>query len=286
MTAPPPQGVTMGTVTTAPPTAVSKQVLRLVTGGIFGPTFQGEGVHQGRWTCFVRLHRCNLHCGLAEGGIIRPGGCDTAESWNATQFPFEKWAYEATVDQVLAELGGRMRPRMQRGGPGAVVVTGGEPLMQARQLAHLLRACRRRGWQTEIETNGTLPPTRLGGPDWWPDQFNVSPKLEGGINQGAEPESKRIRLEAIEAFLASGRAVWKLVVADLHDLAEVGWLIERLEHDHNLTLPAKDVWIMPEGTTPERIIAGLRELADPVLERGWNLTSRLHILIWGDQRGR
>jgi organic radical activating enzyme len=175
---------------------------------------------------------------------------------------------------------------MQRGGPGAVVVTGGEPLMQARQLAHLLRACRRRGWQTEIETNGTLPPTRLGGPDWWPDQFNVSPKLEGGINQGADPESKRIRLEAIEAFLASGRAVWKFVVADLHDLAEVGWLIERLEHDHNLTLPAKDVWIMPEGTTPERIIAGLRELADPVLERGWNLTSRLHILIWGDQRGR
>jgi 7-carboxy-7-deazaguanine synthase len=39
-----------------------------------------------------------------------------------------------------------------------VVVTGGEPLLQQRRLVPLLRACRDRGWEIEVETNGTLAP--------------------------------------------------------------------------------------------------------------------------------
>jgi 7-carboxy-7-deazaguanine synthase len=46
------------------------------------------------------------------------------------------------------------------------------------------------------------------------------------------------------------------------------------------------VWIMPEGTSAEVILARLRDLADPVLARGWNLGNRLHTLLWGDERGR
>jgi hypothetical protein len=43
---------------------------------------------------------------------------------------------------------------------------------------------------------------------------------------------------------------------------------------------------MPEGTTSDQILCRLRELADPVLARGWNLTPRLHTLLWEDTRGR
>jgi hypothetical protein len=43
---------------------------------------------------------------------------------------------------------------------------------------------------------------------------------------------------------------------------------------------------MPEGITAEVVLARMRDLAGPALERGFHLTPRLHILLWGDQRGR
>ena len=51
--------------------------------------------------------------------------------------------------------------------------------------------------------------------------------------------------------------------------------------DNDLT----EVWVMPEGTDAETLITRSRELIDPVLARGWNLSTRLHVLLWGDRRG-
>ena len=46
------------------------------------------------------------------------------------------------------------------------------------------------------------------------------------------------------------------------------------------------VYVMPEGTSAEVVLARMRELAEPALARGFHLTPRLHILLWGDVRGR
>jgi 7-carboxy-7-deazaguanine synthase len=255
--------------------------LRLTRGeGTFGGTWQGEGSALGRWTCGVRLYGCNLHCGLVRGVGVRPDGCDTAHTWYGTEFPPADWAYDATVDQVLAELDERMQPRLRRGGSGMVFVTGGEPLMQGPSVGQLLHACRERRWRTQVETNGTLSPSRLGGPDSWPDQFNVSPKLATGINRDADSVAKRVRPAAIADLLASGRAVWKFVAAEVGDLDEVDWWIDRFG------LPVDDVWVMPEGTSTSHLVDRSRQLADAVLGRGLNFTTRLHILIWGAERGR
>jgi hypothetical protein len=43
---------------------------------------------------------------------------------------------------------------------------------------------------------------------------------------------------------------------------------------------------MPEGTDRTTLERRSAVLADHVLKRGWNLTTRLHILLWGDARGR
>jgi 7-carboxy-7-deazaguanine synthase len=268
-------------MTAAAATATAALTLRLVRGeGTFGGTWQGEGPRLGTWTCGVRVYGCNLHCGLVKGVGVRPDGCDTAHTWYAPQFPRADWAYEASVDQVLAELHELMQPRLRRGGTGMVFVTGGEPLVQGAAVGQLLRACRDRGWRTQVETNGTLPPTRLGGRDCWPDEFNVSPKLAAGINRGADPASRRVRPEAIAKLLATGRAVWKFVAAEVGDLDEIDWWIERFG------LPIDSVWVMPEGTSTAALAARSRALRDEVVARGLNLTTRQHILVWGHERGR
>jgi organic radical activating enzyme len=46
-----------------------------------------------------------------------------------------------------------------------------------------------------------------------------------------------------------------------------------------------DVWIMPEGTDAATLERRSTALADDVVKRGWNLTTRLHILLWGNRRG-
>jgi hypothetical protein len=171
-----------------------RPILRLTPGeGTFGGTWQGEGPRLGTWTMGVRVYGGILHCGLLKAGGVRPDGCDTAHTWYEQDYPRAEWAYEASVDQVMADLEQRMQPRLRRGGTGMVFVTGGEPLVQGAAVGQLLRGCRERGWRTEIKTNGTLAPRRLGGPDCWPDDFNVSPKLATGINRGADPAAKRIR---------------------------------------------------------------------------------------------
>jgi 7-carboxy-7-deazaguanine synthase len=44
--------------------------------------------------------------------------------------------------------------------------------------------------------------------------------------------------------------------------------------------------VMPEGTTADVVLERGRALAEAVSARGWHLTTRLHVLLWGDERGR
>lgn len=226
----------------------------LVVAEVFGPTFQGEGPSTGRRAAFVRLGRCNLDCSW----------CDTPFTWDWDRFDPATELRRATVPDVLAQLEAMT--------PEIVVVTGGEPLLQQRRLVPLVEACVARGWPVEIETNGTiLPSSELLA---LVQQWNVSPKL---ANSGV-PLDKRIRPDALATLVTSGRAVFKFVAAAEMDLDEVAGLVD----EHAL----RPVWIMPEGTDPALMVERARALAQPVLDRGWNLTGRLHVLLWGDERGR
>jgi organic radical activating enzyme len=162
--------------------------------------------------------------------------------------------------------------RLEKMDPGRVVVTGGEPLLQQRALVPLLEACAQRGWPVEVETNGTIAPEPAVAE--LVEQFNVSPKT---TNSGVA-EDKRLKPDALKALLGTGKAVFKFVVVDEADLDEIADLVEA----HDL----RPTWVMPEGTDAGVITDRMRALAEPVLERGWHLTPRLHILLWGDERGR
>jgi 7-carboxy-7-deazaguanine synthase len=104
--------------------------------------------------------------------------------------------------------------------------------------------------------------------------FNVSPKLaHAGV-----PECARIVPEALEGFADSGQATFKFVMQAPDDLAEIAVLEERCG--------LAPVWVMPEGVTSDQVIGRAGQLSDQVIERGWSLSLRLQVFLWGDERGR
>jgi 7-carboxy-7-deazaguanine synthase len=226
----------------------------LTVAEVFGPTLQGEGPSVGRRCAFVRLGGCNLDCAW----------CDTPYTWD--------WRRYRPEEELRRVDAGDVASAVEEMGVDMLVITGGEPLLQARALMPLLEAAGERGWRVEVETNGTVaPPPFLTG---LVTAFNVSPKL---ANSGIA-EAERIRPAPLAALRATGRAVFKFVVTSPADLDEVAALATA----HRL----EPVYVMPEGTSAEIVLARMRELAGPALAHGFHLTPRLHILLWGDRRGR
>lgn len=224
----------------------------LVVSEVFGPTLQGEGPSIGRPCVFLRLGQCNLSCFW----------CDTAYTWDWERFDEQAELRRLPVADVAAQI--RSIP------VGMVVISGGEPLIQQRSIAELLDLLPDH-LRVEVETNGTIAPIPALADRV--DRFNVSPKL---ANSGVSVKLRH-RRRALAALQATGRAAFKFVATSPADLVEIGTLVE----DAGLT----DVYVMPEGRSSGAILAGMRELADAVVARGWTLTTRLHVLMYEDARG-
>jgi 7-carboxy-7-deazaguanine synthase len=241
------------------PAASAAEVLgTLVVSEVFGPTFQGEGPSLGRRCSFLRLGACNLHCRW----------CDTPYTWdwtgrNGRVYDPDEELHRRSVDDVWADLASRAA--------NMLVVSGGEPMLQQRHLIPLLERATDAGWWIEVETAGTIGPSPeftalIGG-------FNVSPKLDNSGNSPAE----RYKPAALDVLQASGKASWKFVAQSVGDLDEISNLVNR----HSLA----PVYVMPEGITADVIAARSHDLVDAVLARGWNLTTRLQVLLYGNRRG-
>ncbi|MBF8187819.1 7-carboxy-7-deazaguanine synthase QueE [Nonomuraea sp. K274] len=220
----------------------------------FGPTLQGEGPSIGQPALFIRLSRCNLSCTW----------CDTPYTWDTARFDLRQQSERVLVTNLVSWA--LDHPVT------LIVVTGGEPLLQQRHLAALAEPLLQAGRRMEIETNGTVAPDPALLMDGL--RFNVSPKL---ANSGL-PANLRIKAAVLETLSAAGQAVFKFVARDMADLDEIAELAERFA--------MKQVWVMPEGVTTERVLGHAQLLAEAVISRGWSLSLRLHVLLWGDERGR
>jgi organic radical activating enzyme len=227
--------------------------MSLVISEVFGPTVQGEGPSAGRRCGFVRLGLCNLDCAW----------CDTPYTWDWTRYDRKAETSRWDTGEIVRALTA-MNVRL-------VVITGGEPLAQPRA-AELVEACSLSGWLVEIETNGT----RAAQGAAREARFNVSPKLS---NSGVT-RARAIYPEVLADFAAMDGTAFKFVCAGPEDLAEVDALVTMAGIDPS------QVWLMPEGRDPDAVVSGLAKLADPAIERGYNLTGRLHVLAWGDRRAK
>lgn len=109
-------------------------------------SLQGEGQWTGTPAVFIRLSGCNLNCDF----------CDT--KYHRYFFEMEVLDVVGAASQYPTDL---------------VVITGGEPLVQAEGLKSLVSGLRGWRFQVHLETNGSLPLPEGMKPDW----VTVSPKV-------------------------------------------------------------------------------------------------------------
>jgi 7-carboxy-7-deazaguanine synthase len=100
-------------------------------------SLQGESTYAGLPCVFVRLTGCNLRC-----------------SWCDSEYTFTG-GRRMTIDSVASEVR-RLNP-----GGGLVEVTGGEPMLQERELVPLMEQLLRQGDTVLIETSGERPLERV-----------------------------------------------------------------------------------------------------------------------------
>lgn len=140
-------------------------------------TLQGEGANAGRAAIFCRFAGCNLWSGReGDRAAADCTFCDT--DFVGTEGP---GGGRFTTAEDLAEACIEARGFH---GPGLVVLTGGEPMLQVD--AALVDALHDLGLEIAIETNGTLPvPASI---DW----ICVSPKAGTALRQNSGHELKLV----------------------------------------------------------------------------------------------
>ncbi len=241
--------------------------LTLATDDTGGPeifaSLQGEGPSAGMPVAFVRLSRCNLACAW----------CDTAYTWRfeGDNRPHRDGvAYDRKANQVTLSPA-ETAERIAMLGQKRLVITGGEPLLQAGALAEMLTHLP--DISVEIETNGTVaPPARL---DIRVDQYNVSPKLSHSGN----PADLALLPERLDAWASDPRAFLKFVIAAPADVDEVLALQRRYR------FRPERVFLMAEGTDSATQRERQAWLSEACLKNGFRMSDRLHIHLYGDTRG-
>jgi len=220
-------------------------------------SIQGEGELTGVPSVFVRTSGCNLRCGW----------CDT---------PYASWdpvGIAMILEEIIAEI--------EKYPTRFVVLTGGEPMI-AKDIHRLADELHTRGKQITNETAGTIAPDGIRR-----DLASLSPKLSNSIPLPGTIESSWIDRHKTNRQPQGILRQWvngynfqlKFVVSDPADLKEIEETLK------DLPVPPWKVQLMPEGTTVEALQSHRGSLIALCLEKGYRFCDRLHIHLFGNQRG-
>jgi len=217
-------------------------------------TLQGEGQLIGVPSVFFRTSACNLRCSW----------CDT---------PYTSWTpenHDISVSEAFNEL--------TKFGVKHVVITGGEPFIQKKELMTLCEMLSAKGHHITIETNATV---------FVPVQahlISMSPKLSNSTPLDDKRwqeihERERLKPDIMRLFLDKYACQAKFVINDTQDIQEVRELAEQIP------IPKETIVLMPQGIEINEIEERQKWLVEVCKETGYRYSPRLHLNIWGSKRG-
>jgi 7-carboxy-7-deazaguanine synthase len=213
---------------------------------------QGESSFAGRPCIFVRLAGCNLRC-----------------SWCDSEYTF-KGGYKLSEDEVVADIEKLAPVRL-------IEFTGGEPLLQERELVPLMERLLASGYELMIETSGERPLDRVPAAVHKIADVKCPGSGEGGS----------FRLSNLE-FLTKGDEV-KFVITDRSDYEFARDFIR----EHALEARAGSVLLSPAfnkapsiARSTENYVLDPRELVEWMLADGLDarLSLQIHKYIWEPQK--
>jgi organic radical activating enzyme len=217
-------------------------------------SLQGEGKTMGVPSLFLRTQYCNQSCKW----------CDTIEVWKhgvpyISKEIIDKWKDEKWYNKLIKGT--------------HLVITGGEPLTQQKNLISLLQDLPLNVYK-EVETAGTIKPEERF--DKLINQYNVSPKLE---NSGMK-KNVRHKEDVLDYFSKNEKANFKFVIDNQDDLYEViDDFINKFKIDNS------DVWLMPQGSSRKELEVKREWLAEICKLYNFNYSDRLQVVIWDRTTG-
>lgn len=216
-------------------------------------SLQGEGRLAGVPSVFVRLAGCPLRCCW----------CDTSYAWDPGA------GRQMSSEQILEAM--RNHPTRY------AVLTGGEPLAHE-GVSDLAAAIRSAGYHLTIETAGIYCIDGLQA-----DLMSISPKLSNSDpkNGTEKHQTERLNMDTLQKLTTRYNYQLKFVADSPGDLDEIADVLDKLGE-----VDPYRVYLMPQATRTEEYLEKSRWLVEYCKQAGFSFSPRLHIMLWGNQRGK
>ena len=228
-------------------------------------TIEGEGEYIGQPSVFMRMSMCNLTC-IGFASEDSPNGCDSFVSWSIKN--------KMSFNEIFTLMDSEYYVDKLR--KGAIwKLTGGEPMIQQKQLLKLVEAFIDRYKflpRIDFETNATLKPD-----DRWVTEFKATFTTSPKLTTNGDPEQKTYRPEVLK-WHREHNSGFKFVISRSEDIDEI-WR-KYVTDKNDINVPLDRIWFMPCCGSRDEHLEKAPAVAEYAKSMNVNFSPRLHLVLW------